>query len=108
MLINTELNLSNIGSAIIPLLFLGIVVTGFAYTMQIYGQKTANPILATMILSCESVFAVIFAYFFLGETLSIKELCGCVILLCAIIISQLPIGKTVKVQKIHVSDIHYP
>ncbi len=72
-----------------PILFIGVVVTGIAYTLQIFGQKAAPPVVTTLILSTESVFAVLFAMFFLGESLAGKEIVGCCLMALALIISQI-------------------
>lgn len=72
-----------------PLLFSGVIVTGVAYTLQVYGQKHTPPVLASLILSLESVFAVLGGMVILGETLTLKEGLGCVIMITAIILSQL-------------------
>lgn len=72
-----------------PLLFSGVIVTGVAYTLQVYGQKHTPPVLASLILSLESVFAVLGGMFILGETLTLKESFGCVIMISAIIFSQI-------------------
>lgn len=77
-----------------PLLFSGVVVTGVAYTLQVYGQKNTPPVLASLILSLESVFAVLGGMVILGETLTLKEGLGCVIMISAIILSQLRISPT--------------
>lgn len=73
-----------------PILFIGILVTGVAYTLQIFGHKATKPVLATLILSSEAVFAVLGGVVVLGETLSIKEILGCIVILFAIIFSQIP------------------
>lgn len=73
-----------------PILFIGVIVTGVAYTLQIFGHKATKPVLATLILSSEAVFAVLGGVILLGETLNLKKLCGCIIMLGAIILSQLP------------------
>jgi len=72
-----------------PILFIGVIVTGVAYTLQIFGQKGTRPVVATLILSSESVFAVLGGMFLLGETLTGREILGCVVMICAIIFSQL-------------------
>lgn len=72
-----------------PILFIGVVVTGVAYTLQIFGQKGARPVAATLLLSSESVFAVLGGMLLLGETLTGKEIAGCLIMACAIVLSQL-------------------
>lgn len=73
-----------------PILFIGVIVTGVAYTLQIFGHKATKPIIATLILSSEAVFAVMGGVLILGETLSIKEICGCLVMLFAIVLSQIP------------------
>lgn len=72
-----------------PILFMGIIVTGVAYTLQIFGHKATHPVLATLILSSEAVFAVLAGMILLGETLTLKEITGCILMITAIIISQI-------------------
>lgn len=72
-----------------PILFIGVIVTGVAYTLQIFGQKAMRPVVATLILSSEAVFAVLGGMFILGETLSGREILGCFVMIAAIIISQI-------------------
>ncbi len=79
-----------------PILFIGIIVTGVAYTLQIFGHKATHPVLATLILSSEAVFAVLGGMVLLGETLSIREITGCIIMFAAIIFAQLPENKFKK------------
>lgn len=73
-----------------PILFIGVVVTGVAYTLQIFGHKATKPVIATLILNSEAVFAVLGGVLILNETLSIKEIVGCLIMLIAIVLSQIP------------------
>lgn len=76
-----------------PIFFIGVIVTGGAYTLQIFGHKATKPVLATLILSSEAVFAVVGGMVLLGEILSTKEIIGCIVMLIAIIISQISIKK---------------
>lgn len=71
------------------ILYLGICSSGIAYTLQIVGQRDANPAVACVILSLESVFGVIGGAVVLGETMSPKEYVGCVIVFIAVVLSQL-------------------
>ena len=75
--------------ALPSLLFLGIGSSGIAYTLQILGQKEADPAISSMILSMESVFGVIGAALLLGERMSVREYVGSAIVLVAIFIAQL-------------------
>ncbi|MCW7555420.1 DMT family transporter [Endozoicomonas gorgoniicola] len=75
-------------AALMPLLYVGIVSTGVGYTLQIIGQKTAPVAHASIILSLETVFAVIVGYLFLNETLSGIAMLGCVLMLAGMVVSQ--------------------
>ena len=72
----------------IPLFYAGILTCGVAYTLQIYGQKYTIPSVASLILCLESVFAVIGGVLILGETLSIKELIGCILMITGVILAN--------------------
>ena len=64
------------------------VCCGIAYTLQIYGQKYTLPILATLILCLESVFAVVGGALILGEVMSTREILGCVLMISAVILAN--------------------
>ena len=84
-------SIDSIKEAIFPLLYLGVVSSGIGYTLQIIGQKYSNnPTLASIIMSLESVFAVLGGAIILNEHLTNNEIIGCIIMFIAIIISQLP------------------
>ena len=73
-----------------PILYAGVMSSGVAYTLQIVGQKNLNPTVASLIMSLESVFAVLAGWLLLNQTLSSRELFGCVLMFGAIILAQLP------------------
>ena len=73
----------------VPLLYAGVVTCGVAYTLQIFGQKHTLPVIASLILSLESVFAVLGGVFILHEVLSIKEIMGCVLMISGVLLSNL-------------------
>lgn len=72
------------------IVYAGIFSSCIAYTLQMVGQKYTEPVLASLILSLESVFGALSGYLFLNEVLTIKEFIGCVIVFAAIIIAQIP------------------
>ena len=74
----------------IPILYTGFLSCGVAYTLQIVGQVNMNPTVASLILSSESVFAVLAGWIILGETMGMRELTGCALIFTAIILAQLP------------------
>lgn len=90
MLLHDDLSLEGLKGAAPAILYVGIMSNGVAYTLQIVGQRGMNPTVATIILSLESVMAVIFGSLCLDEVMSLRELIGCAIMLCAVIIAQLP------------------
>jgi drug/metabolite transporter (DMT)-like permease len=76
-----------------PLLYTGIVVVGVAYTFQILGQKGTKPTVSAIILSMESVFAVLSGMLLLGEVMSVKEVIGCIFMFAAVIMAQVKLEK---------------
>lgn len=75
-------------SAWAPILYAGFLSCGVAYTLQVVAQKDTDPTVASLILCLESVFAVLFGWLLLGETLSMKELLGCILMFVAIVLAQ--------------------
>lgn len=83
-------SVSSIFAAWMPILYAGVMSCGVAYTLQIIGQKGMNPTVASLILSLESCISVLAGWVLLGQSLSLKEGIGCVIMFAAIILAQLP------------------
>lgn len=79
----------DIKAAAIPLLYSGIMSCGVAYTMQIIGQKYCEATIASLLMCMESVFAALSAAILIHETLSGREILGCIIMFSAILIFQL-------------------
>ena len=76
--------------SILPgLLYYGVCSGGLAYTLQIIGQSDADPAVASIILSLESVFGAIGGAILLDEVMELKEYIGCGVVFIAIIIAQL-------------------
>ena len=78
---------------IIPLAYAGILSSGVAYTLQVVGQKDMDPTVASLILSMESVFSALAGWMILHQKLSGRELFGCVLVITAVILVQLPEKK---------------
>ncbi|MEN6556456.1 MAG: DMT family transporter [Anaerolineaceae bacterium] len=83
-------DLAVVQDGIWTILYSGIVVVGGGYTLQVLGQKSMNPAIAALIMSTESVFAVLFGWLLLGEHLNARELAGCALMFAAVVIAQLP------------------
>ena len=93
MLLFEHPQLSQIRLAILPLLYSGVVCCGVAYTLQIIGQKYCEATAASLLMCAESVFAVIFGAIILHERMTGRELLGCAIMFCSILLSQVPGDK---------------
>ena len=81
--------LVQIMAAWLPIAYAGVLSCGVAYTLQIIGQKGINPTVASLVLSLESVVSVLAGWLLLKQSLSARELVGCVIMFIAIILAQL-------------------
>lgn len=86
-------DIQSIVAAMPSVAYAGIMSSGVAYTLQILGQQKTEPTLASMIMSLESVFAVLTSMAVLHLAPSPREAVGCVIMFAAIIVAQLPEKK---------------
>ncbi len=92
-------SLPAIGSAIGPILYCGVFSSAFAYTLQILAQKGSNPTVITLLLSLESVFAVLCTALFvivfpsspLDGDLATREWIGCGLMFVAVTLANLPV-----------------
>lgn len=92
-LLTETVDASRIASCWLPLGYAGILSMGVAYTLQIVGQKRVAPSAAALLMSLESVFAALFGWLLLHETMTGAEKLGCVLVFAAVVISQLPEKK---------------
>ncbi len=81
---------AGIWACILPILYVGVFSSGVAYTLQILAQKDSNPTVVTILLSLESVFAVIAGAIILHQQMTPREYLGCVLMLVAVILAQIP------------------
>lgn len=72
------------------LLYAGVMSSAGAFTLQLYGQKHTDPVLASMLLCLESVFSALFGWLILHQSLSAREMTGCAIMFLAIVLALLP------------------
>jgi len=93
VLLTETVDLQNLIACTGPLLFAGVLSMGVAYSLQIVGQKSLEPTTASLIMSLESVFAVIGGWWLLGERMAPHEIFGCMLVFAAVVISQLPEKK---------------
>lgn len=82
-------SLSGIREALIPILYTGIMSGAVGYTLQIYGQRTVDPTVASLLMCLESVFAVLTGIVLLGEVMTLREAAGCLLMFTAVLLAQL-------------------
>lgn len=73
-----------------PIAYAGIMSSGIAYTLQIIGQKHVSSVVACMLMSLESAFALLSGWILLGQAMSLREIFGCCLVFAAILLAQLP------------------
>ena len=76
-------------SAWVPILYAGVLSCGAGYTLQVVGQKGLDPVRASLILSMESLFSVLAGWILLGQSLTLREITGCVLMAAAIVLAQI-------------------
>lgn len=84
-----HIEIGQIIKAQIPILYGGLLSVGVAYTLQVVVQKTAHPTYSAIILSLESLFAAIGGWIILNETLSLRSIIGCGLMLAGMMIAQI-------------------
>ena len=87
-------SVEGLASSLIPVLYTGIMSSGVAYTLQVVGQKNAEPTAAAIIFSSESVFCAIGCVLLLGDKLTPPAIFGCVLIFAGIILSQIEFKKS--------------
>ena len=83
-------SLTSIIAGCAPGAYAGIMSSGVAYTLQIVGQKHVSSVVACMIMSLESAFALVSGWLILGQAMSTREIFGCCLVFAAILLAQLP------------------
>ena len=93
MILFEEPNVQDILAAWMPIVYAGLMSSGVGYTLQIVAQKDTDPTVASLLMSLESVFSLVFGWILLHEAMSARELIGCVLMFAAIVWVQLPERK---------------
>ena len=83
----------------LPILYAGLFSSCIAYTLQILAQKGSNPTVVTILMSLESVFAVVSGAIILHQRMTNREYLGCALMFIAVILAQIdfPIKKKAAV-----------
>ncbi len=83
------ISMAAIRAAAVPLAYGGICSVGIGYTLQVVVQRRAHPAHTAILLSLEAPFAALGGWWLLGETLSMRALSGCLLMLAGMLTSQL-------------------
>ena len=86
-----QVDITALLSCALPLLYVGVFSCGVGYTLQILAQKDSNPTVVTILLSLESVFAVIAGAIILHQSMTPREYLGCVLMFLAVVLAQIPL-----------------
>ncbi|MBO4415652.1 MAG: DMT family transporter [Lachnospiraceae bacterium] len=84
--------------ALIPILYAGVLSCGVAFTLQTIAQKKVDPVLCSLLFSLESVFSVLTAWVILHDTLSVKEIIGCILVFAAVVLVQ--IAPSIRIKQV--------
>ena len=84
-----EIHMDGILEAAFPIIYSGIFSGAVGYSLQIIGQRDVNPTVASLVMCLEAVFAVLTGAILLGERMTGREIAGCVLMFCAVILAQL-------------------
>jgi drug/metabolite transporter (DMT)-like permease len=76
-------------SWLVPVLGLSLLAAAFAYVAGIGAAGLLGPKLASFVSLTEVLFAVIFAWWFLGESLSVVQLSGAVLVIAGVALVRL-------------------
>ena len=88
-IIYENISVTNVLMETNELLYAGVLSSGIAYLLQAYGQQNLSPAPVAIIFSLEGVFAGIFAWIILDQHLNQFKIFGIILILCAVIFSQL-------------------
>lgn len=84
------LPLRDVGASLLPIVYAGVISGGVGYTLQVLALKAGDPAVVSLLLSLEAIFAVAGGALLLHERLTAREALGCALMLCAVILVQLP------------------
>ena len=82
-------SLKGIYMELFELLYVGVMSSGIAYTLQIFGQRYVKPSTAAITFSLEGVFGSLAAWIILSQMLTTTQIFGCFLILLGVLSAQL-------------------
>ena len=104
-LFTEPINLEALSPALPSILYGGIGAVGIAYTLHVVALKDANPAYASLILSTESVFGALGGWLILHETMSSRQILGAILIMGAVLITQIKRTSHKNTKKIKARNI---
>lgn len=89
--------LAGVSAGWFPIVYTGVFSIGVAFTLQIFAQKRTTPSVAAIIMSLESVFAVLFGVLLLSERMTLMQTVGCAFIFGAVLVAQVEKKKPPEV-----------
>ena len=83
-------SLASLQAAALPLLYTGILSVGVGFTAQVLCLQYIDPTIASLLMSLEAVFSVIFGFLLLGETLTLQQGMGAALMFGGVLLAQKP------------------
>lgn len=96
MLLFEEIHFDALRAAAASIIYAGVLSGAVGYTLQIIAQKYTDPAVASLLMSLESVFSVLFGWLILHQLLTGRELIGCGLVFLAVLIAELPFEKWIR------------
>ena len=81
--------IDGISKEIFELLYVGVMSSGIAYTLQVFGQRYVKPSTAAITFSLEGVFGSLAAWVILSQFLTNVQIFGCLLILIGVLVAQL-------------------
>ncbi len=76
------------GRVVLSMLYLGLLSTMVGFSLQNLGLKYVQSSIASLFLSFESVFGILFSTLFLHEVFTLKMFIGCTLIFMAVILAE--------------------
>jgi drug/metabolite transporter (DMT)-like permease len=92
------------GSLWFAIAYTALLSLGLCYTLQVWAQRHTPPADAALILSLESVFAVLAGWLLLDERLAALQLFGCALIFIAVLLSQVKEWTSGKIDRDHLVE----
>lgn len=80
----------------LPIVYAGVMSCAVAYTLQIIGQQSVQPVLATLLMSLESVFSLLGGMVILRQIPTGREFFGCGLVFTAVVLAQVPVENLLR------------